>query len=117
MSKTFSYRDDAVYQYGIAKSWRRGYEYDVITTPVPRSVHCYVTLQSLAVVDKLREFTVSDEFRQECLGANQFSHLATVGHIDAEQNRHRIQHVWTDKLQNAMNSFVSWLHAVMFYVM
>ena len=65
--KMKEYRDNAVCEYGVVKSRRR--EYDVITVPVPRAVVCYVMLQSLAIVDKLRELSVCDELVEKRLGS------------------------------------------------
>jgi len=85
------HRDDAVCEHGVVKSWRR--QYDVITAPVPRAVVCHVTLQSLAVVDKLRELLIRNEFVEERLRSYHLGDLTTVSHVHAHHHRQRPQYV------------------------
>ena len=81
------YRDDAIAEHGVVTSWIR--QHDVIIAPVPRAVLCNMTLEALAVADKVLELSVGDELREERLDTDQLGHLATVGGLDTDQKCQR----------------------------
>ena len=102
LKKCTSYWNRKTYGYNpveqdnvIARWWR---QYDIISTPIPRSVIDHVSIERFSIGQQISKFSVSYELVEYRFGTDQLCHLAAVVSISTHDGGQRPKYVGTDHL-------------------